>query len=159
MATYSYDPYGNTTASGTAASADPFRFQGGYEDTSGFYKFGTRYENPALGAWTQEDPASVNYLEGYLFSGADPVNEADPSGSYSVSQLLSACGKGAITGLVIGAVGPDETGIGAVLDAATGCTGGALGNAIDQLTGTNLGSTLDTLHSVADLFSNISNLF
>jgi hypothetical protein len=25
---------------GTDASANPYRFQGGYEDTSGFYKFG-----------------------------------------------------------------------------------------------------------------------
>src|ERR1700761_1170425 len=30
VATYSYDPYGNTTSSGTEATANPFRYQGGY---------------------------------------------------------------------------------------------------------------------------------
>jgi RHS repeat-associated protein len=90
VGSYSYDPYGNTTATGTDASVDPYRFQGGYEDTSGFYKFGTRYENPALGTWTQEDPASVNYLEGYVFDGADPVNNVD-SGGTCILDFGSGC--------------------------------------------------------------------
>ena len=106
MASYSYQPYGTTTATGTDASVNPFRFQGGYEDTSGFYKFGTRYENPALGSWTQEDPASLNYLEGYNFDGADPVNLADPSGESIFGDIIAAVAVVAlvVTGVGVGAV-------------------------------------------------------
>jgi RHS repeat-associated protein len=106
VASYSYQPYGTTTATGTDASVNPFRFQGGYEDTSGFYKFGTRYENPALGSWTQEDPASLNYLEGYNFDGADPVNLADPSGESIFGDIIAAVAVVAlvVTGVGVGAV-------------------------------------------------------
>ena len=56
VASYSYDPYGTTTSSGTQASANPFRFRGGYQDTTGFYKFGKRFLNSSTGSWTQQDP-------------------------------------------------------------------------------------------------------
>jgi RHS repeat-associated protein len=85
-AAYSYDPYGTTTASGADASYDPFRFKGGYQDTSGFYKFGTRYYNSATASWTQQDsiagtiqnPSAVNR---FPYAGDDPVNQVDPSGN------------------------------------------------------------------------------
>jgi RHS repeat-associated protein len=86
VASYSYDPYGNTTATGSEASANPFRFEGGYFDSStGYYKFGTRYYSPGNTSWTQEDsiagtiqnPSTVNR---YPYVGDDPINESDPSG-------------------------------------------------------------------------------
>jgi RHS repeat-associated protein len=98
VASYSYDPYGTTTASGTQASANLFRFKQGYQDTTGFYKFGTRYYNSTTAAWTQQDsiagsvqnPAAVNR---YPYAGADPVNEVDPSGT-SGDPTDSICSNG-----------------------------------------------------------------
>ena len=94
-ASYTYDPYGTTTASGMDASFDPFRFKGGYQDTTGYYKLGTRYYNPGLASWTQQDsvagtiqnPAAVNR---YPYAADDPVNEADPSGTISAGTV---CGE------------------------------------------------------------------
>jgi RHS repeat-associated protein len=85
VATYSYDPYGNTTSTGPQAAINPFRFKGGYLDTTNYYKFGTRFYDAILGSWTQQDanagsvqnPAAVNR---YPYAGDDPVNNADPSG-------------------------------------------------------------------------------
>ncbi len=52
VASYSYEPYGRTTASGTVSNA--WRFAAGYFDAStGLYKFGTRYYDPGLARWTQ----------------------------------------------------------------------------------------------------------
>lgn len=87
MASYSYDPYGNTlSATGTQAADNPWRFAGGYYDNEGdgLYHFGERYYDRA-GHWTQQDrlagditqPGSVNR---YLYAGANPVNLTDPFG-------------------------------------------------------------------------------
>jgi RHS repeat-associated protein len=36
---------------------NPWKFAAGYLDSStGLYKFGTRYYDPTLGRWTQQDP-------------------------------------------------------------------------------------------------------
>jgi RHS repeat-associated protein len=79
QATYTYDPYGNTTASGTAAAANPFRYAGGYQDASGLYHFGARYYDPITGRWTQLDPTSQD--PGYVYAGDDPINRSDLSGT------------------------------------------------------------------------------
>jgi RHS repeat-associated protein len=94
-AAYSYDPFGTTTASGADASYDPFRFKGGYQDTSGFYKFGTRYYNSTTASWTQQDsiagtiqnPSAVNR---YPYAGDDPVNEVDPNGASFFGAIANA---------------------------------------------------------------------
>ncbi len=85
-ASYTYSPYGTTTASsGTEASANPFRFQGGYTDANGWVKFGDRYYNPTTMPWTQPDPKAptlnnpTSYLL-YSFDGNDPINSSDPGG-------------------------------------------------------------------------------
>jgi RHS repeat-associated protein len=81
VATYTYGPFGSTTSSGTEASANPFRFQSGYQDPTGYYKFGTRYYNPSVYTWTQPDPDGNRPL--YAFDGDNPVNSSDPSGACS----------------------------------------------------------------------------
>jgi RHS repeat-associated protein len=86
-ATYAYDPYGNTTPSGSSPSTDPFRYKGGYEDSTGLYKFGTRYYNPGLGSWTQQD--SVPGGNRYAYADDNPVNEVDPSGLSSYDEILA----------------------------------------------------------------------
>jgi RHS repeat-associated protein len=84
--TYTYDPYGNVTNTLTStAQANPWRFDGAYQDPSGEYHMGARYYAPTLARWTQRDiapgsVANVNTIDRYLFAGDDPVNEVDPSG-------------------------------------------------------------------------------
>ena len=107
-AAYSYDPYGTTTSSGADASYNPFRFKGGYQDTSGFYKFGTRYYNSTTASWTQQDsiagtiqnPSAVNR---YPYAGDDPVNEADPSGQCLDGWLGNG---GCTVGNFVSSIGP-----------------------------------------------------
>ncbi len=85
VSTYAYDPYGNLTSS-TGSVANPWRFAGGYFDSStGLYKYGTRYYNPGFGRWSQQDPVrgqlkDPTSLDRYLYAGDDPVNFTDPSG-------------------------------------------------------------------------------
>lgn len=79
VATYSYSPYGTTTAStGGEAGSNPFRYEGGYTDTTGDIHFGDRYLNPALGSLTQPDPMSAVFS--YSYAGDDPMSRVDPTG-------------------------------------------------------------------------------
>ncbi len=105
LTTYQYDPYGNLTSS-TGSVANPWRFAGGYFDSStGLYKFGTRYYNPGFGRWSQQDlvrghladPTSLNR---YLYAGDDPVNFTDPSGAETLFDAVASCLIGVITGFL-----------------------------------------------------------
>jgi RHS repeat-associated protein len=95
---YAYDPYGNSNG-GTGSLSQPWQYASGYLDntspTSGFYKFGTRYYDPANMRWTQldpklgtlDDPMSQN---GYLYVNGDPTNAVDSSGAITTEQILLA---------------------------------------------------------------------
>jgi RHS repeat-associated protein len=72
--TYSYDPYGTTTASGPVSN--PWRYTGAYQDSTGGYKMGERYYSPQLMHWTQQDPAGG----GDVYAADNPVNDTDPTG-------------------------------------------------------------------------------
>lgn len=107
-ATYSYDPYGGTTASGTAAAANPFRFASGHLDSTGLYKFGTRYYDAAYGRWTQRDPLAGDITEPgtvnrYIYSGNDPINNVDPTGRV-VEEILWAFGAISFAATIVGAI-------------------------------------------------------
>ncbi len=79
VASYTYDPYGNTTVAGPMGYQNPYRYASGYsDDTTGLIKFGARYYNPQAGQWTQLDPSGKN--PGYAYAGDDPINASDPSG-------------------------------------------------------------------------------
>ncbi|HZU70538.1 MAG TPA: RHS repeat-associated core domain-containing protein [Ktedonobacteraceae bacterium] len=86
---YDYDPYG-VILNETTNQPNPFQYAGGYfEKNTGLVKFGTRYYNPELGRWTQQDPvgSSVFDLNGsnrYVYAGDDPVNLTDTSGKVEV---------------------------------------------------------------------------
>jgi RHS repeat-associated protein len=99
------DPYGTETVTydggGDGLVSNPFAFKTGIDDTAtGMVKFGQRWYDPYIGAWTQQDtldnpldPANGNR---YAYAASDPINGSDPSGNSSVPGCTFA---------VIGAIG------------------------------------------------------
>jgi RHS repeat-associated protein len=77
---YAYEPFGATTASGTA-SANPTQFTGRENDGLGLYEYRARYYEPSIGRFISEDPmgasAGTNF---YSYVGNDPINFLDPWG-------------------------------------------------------------------------------
>ncbi len=102
---YDYDPYGVILNTATNPVANPFQYEGGYfESSTGLVKFGTRYYNPNLGRWTQQDPTAGSLgnpdtLNRYLYVSDDPANQVDPTGRYSIYCL------GAFAWTLFGSIG------------------------------------------------------
>jgi RHS repeat-associated protein len=89
---YTYDPYGTTTAA-TGSLLEPFRYTGAYTDqTTGLIKLGARYYDPTLGRFTQTDPQThpddVNQASPYPYAGNDPINYTDPTGTFSLTNFV-----------------------------------------------------------------------
>ena len=58
-------------------------------------KFGTRYYDPGIQRWTQQDPKRGNIkdpmsLNLYLYAKADPINHTDPSSRSSCATAIVA---------------------------------------------------------------------
>ena len=117
---YSYDAFGNVTSS-SGSVPNPFRFDGGVWDAaSGLLKFGTRYYDPSVGRWTQEDPLAGSMqdpqsLDRYGFVGGDPVNFVDLSGSGLCANLGASFG---VLGVVAGLSGAEPVATAAGIIAA-----------------------------------------
>jgi len=79
-ATYTFDPYGNVTAStGTAANA--FLYAGQYRDAeSGLYYLRARYYDPTTAQFLSHDPLAAVTGEPYGYAADDPLDETDPTG-------------------------------------------------------------------------------
>lgn len=90
-----YDPYG-TLISGTVNN---YGYASGlYDPTTGYTKFGTRYLNPAIGRWTQPDPAApkINDTETnnrYAYAQDNPISNTDPTGK-DIGDLVGDIGSG-----------------------------------------------------------------
>jgi RHS repeat-associated protein len=82
VATYRYDPYGNTiSSSGTLASANVYRFSSKELISWGFYYYGYRFYDPNLQRWLNRDPiGEPGGLNLYGFVGNDPTGAFDPFG-------------------------------------------------------------------------------
>ena len=127
---YVYDPFGNLFEQNETV-ANPWQYASGYLDsTTGLYHFGARYYNPALGRWTQQDPAAPNLaspdsLNRYLYVGDSPVNGTDRSGETTWWDIFTQCislpvtGIIALVGAVLGALSVVVAGILAVTGVAT----------------------------------------
>ena len=94
--TYKYDPWGVQTltggGTGNGAPQNPYAFHVGIKDPgSGLVKFGLRWYNPTTGTWTQQDtldsPIDPTNANRYAYAGDDPVNDLDPSGHSSGSDV------------------------------------------------------------------------
>jgi RHS repeat-associated protein len=79
-ASYSYEPYGNTTKAGADDSA--FQFTGRENDeASDLYYYRARYYSPQLGRFISQDPIGFNGgLNWYAYADGNPISEVDPTG-------------------------------------------------------------------------------
>ncbi len=77
---YTYEPFGKTSASGTA-STNPSQFTGRENDGTGVYYYRARYYSPSLQRFVSEDP--IGLLGGinlYAYVDNDPIRYRDPYG-------------------------------------------------------------------------------
>lgn len=79
---YEYDPFGNTIySSGAYANRNSFRFSTKYRDEGGFYYYGYRYYDPAMGRWLSRDPIGENGGRNlYAFVRNGPIHHIDALG-------------------------------------------------------------------------------
>ena len=95
-----FDAFGNETGR-TGTTDNPYRFQGEEQDSTGLYYLRARYMDPATGTFTTmdtyggslSDPMS---LHKYLFANSNPVMYSDPSGHFSLNDMVVAMGISAI---------------------------------------------------------------
>lgn len=144
-ATFSYSPYGSLiSATGTLSS--PIAFAGAYLDgsTSLYYLIHRNYDS-STGRFLTIDPAVNWSLTAYGYAAGDPLNETDPLGLITLSQVLHD------TGTVAGVVGLGAAAV--VACAASFCTidaavvGGAL---VVGTAATAVGVTSDAASTVVD---------
>jgi len=93
VATYVYDPFGNTlSAAGPLADVNPYRFSSKeLHSSSGTYYYGYRYYEPSLQRWLNRDPIEeAGGMNLYAYVGNNPVSFIDPLGLLVV--LLYTCG-------------------------------------------------------------------
>jgi RHS repeat-associated protein len=78
--TYSYDPFGNTTVTGT--STNVFQYTGRENDGTGLYYYRARYYSPSMQRFISEDP--IQFYGGdinlYSYVRNSPLSWNDPSG-------------------------------------------------------------------------------
>jgi len=137
---YTYDPFGNQT-SPEPASNNPWRYAGGlYMDDlatgTKLTKFGTRFYDPSVGRWTQQDavagsisdPSTMNR---YSYVGCDPVNFTDPAG-FAREKFLGVIGNCGVSRLGFGAslLGAATSAVGFVTSTGTGNAPGAAISAV-----------------------------
>lgn len=77
---YTYDPFGRTTATGSA-SANTAQYTGRENDGTGLYYYRGRYYSPALQRFISEDPIGMaGGLNLYRYVGNNPISLRDPLG-------------------------------------------------------------------------------
>jgi RHS repeat-associated protein len=78
---YTYDPYGGTSVTGTA-NGNEFQYTGRENEGNGLYYYRARYYSPLLGRFTSEDPLGFRGSgpNVYAYSHGSPTNLADPYG-------------------------------------------------------------------------------
>ena len=83
--TYTYDSFGNTTAStGTLRNHFPYTARE-FDTETGIYEYRARYFDPTAGRFLSQDPAGFSAgLNLYRYVRNQPVNFKDPSGLYQL---------------------------------------------------------------------------
>ncbi|MEV8508783.1 RHS repeat-associated core domain-containing protein [Actinoplanes sp. NPDC051475] len=132
---YTYGPFGQTTASG-AASSNSSQFTGRENDGTGLYYYRARYYNPKAQRFISADPAgeAASGTNLYAYTGNSPTNFTDPSGQIIplLVALAGECAIGAVSSVAIGwgtaALSGRKYSLGDGLgDAAVGCASNLIG--------------------------------
>ncbi|HEV2990987.1 MAG TPA: RHS repeat-associated core domain-containing protein [Candidatus Angelobacter sp.] len=86
---YAYDPFGNTSSTGTANS-NPFQYTGRENEGSGLYFYRDRYYSPALHRFVSEDSTGFSGFDFnlYGYTGDSPTNLTDPSGDIPLVPII-----------------------------------------------------------------------
>jgi RHS repeat-associated protein len=108
--TYTYDPFGNTTVSGS--STNPFQFTGRENDATGLFFYRARYYSPTYQRFISQDPrTNIGSLNPYAYTLNDPINLIDPLGLFPwpwglpINIVLGGGSCGLVGGVVGGATG------------------------------------------------------
>jgi RHS repeat-associated protein len=123
--TYTYDPFGNSTLTGTNSTSS-IQYTGRENDGNGLQYNRARYYNPTLGRFLSEDP--IGFAGGqpnlYTYTGNSPTNYTDPTGN--LPQVVVGCVVGGVVGglqeAIFGTGRKDDV----LKSAAIGCALGAL---------------------------------
>lgn len=107
--TYTYDAWGLDLAS-SGATRNPYRYRGEQLDPElGLYYLRARYYDPARGVFLGQDPEAGSpfdprTLHRYLYAGADPVQNVDPSGRSFLPEITiaNAIKVGVLAGIAAG---------------------------------------------------------
>ena len=79
LAQYAYEPFGNTTITGS--STNPYQYTGRENDATGVYFYRGRYYNPLFQRFAAEDPTgAVGGINLYGYVNDAPINNVDPLG-------------------------------------------------------------------------------
>ena len=90
---YDYDPYGNTSSTGSVANN--YRYTGREQDANGLYYYRARYYSAAMGRFISEDPIGLaGGLNGYAYVEGDPISYIDPLGLAEYPAIILELGGG-----------------------------------------------------------------
>jgi RHS repeat-associated protein len=140
LASYTYDPFGNTTVSGSPANR--FQYTGRENDGNGLYYYRARYYSPAFQRFISEDPAG--FLAGnanlYNYAYNNPLYFTDATGRcpWCIVAGIGALIGGAVEGYKAyecGARGWDLAG-----DVLRGAVAGGVGSVAGLATGLATGN-------------------
>ncbi len=134
LAQYTYEPFGNTTVTGSSAST--YEFTGRENDGTGVYFYRNRYYNPTFQRFIRQDPVGfIGGMNKYAYAFGNPVNNRDPLGLWTF-------GAGLTVNVQFGIINIEGS-YGVVIDGSGhvglyGTTGGGLGVGADASAGASL---------------------
>jgi RHS repeat-associated protein len=88
---YTYDPFGNATSSGSASS-NTFQYTGRENDGTGLVLLRARYYNPTLQRFMSEDPIQFagGQVDLYAYVWNNPLTYTDPTGTCGVVNFFKS---------------------------------------------------------------------
>ena len=126
---YTFEPFGNTTTTGTATS-NSFAYTGRELDATGLYFYRARYYNPQVQRFISEDPIGVRGgINKYAYVGNNPTSLTDPSGQNPIALALCIGGAGVGAAAYYGiqsTAGRKRTWSGYAWSALAGCGSGLI---------------------------------